>query len=156
MSKLKYGVVPTGQPMRRLADNAGFKASEVLSAKSGRFCVYDISETYWMVCDDNADTIGGYTPSVKSSVGTSGDRFPVFSVAGHWFELPYAASGVAATLTDAVGKALVGKKIDLLVASNIQYADNATSQAILRVVDYDVAENTLTVEVIDSAIGSQA
>jgi len=151
MSKNKLGTCDGKQDV--VLCEGAFYASAVLSAKSGRFVIYDTTSGYWKVAPDNADKITGYVEEHLTCSATSGGTvLSIISVRDRVFELPYAASGVVATLTDAVGKTLIGKLIDVYVASDIQYADNATSQAILRVEGYDVAENTLKVSVIDSAI----
>jgi hypothetical protein len=88
--------------------------------------------------------------TAKATSSTKGGtKFPITDVEGRISELPYAVSGAAATLTLAVAKTLIGKKIDLYVDANgVQYADNTASQAVLQVKGYSVKRNTLRVMVI--------
>lgn len=140
-------------------------ASQKLPAIGGRFVYWDISDAIWKACADNAVAIGGWveqstdslpagTGATKATSTTKGaDKFAIIDVEDRIVELPYAASGASATLTEAVGAGLIGKKIDLYVDANgVQYADNATNQAILQVKGYDVSRNTLKVEVIPAYI----
>ena len=143
----------------------GFEASQKLPALSGRFVYYDISSgasnhAGWLACADNSVTIGGFCnhdtdlmTSKATSSTANGTRLPIISVKDRVFELPYAASGAASTLTLAVAEALIGKKIDLYVDDNgVQYADNATSQEVLQVEGYSVERNTLKVSVVPAYI----
>ena len=156
MAKLKYGIADSKQ--NESYYTGAFYASQKLLAKSGRFVVYDISDGYMKACADNAAAVTGYVEEVMTTSATNGGTsLRIIDVRGKTFELPYAASGAAATLTEAVGKALIGKKIDLYVdADGVQYADNAANQAAFRVAGYNVAENTLLVSVLDANIVSQA
>jgi hypothetical protein len=109
-----------------------FSASQKLPAKSGRFVYWDISDGAtsggWNACTDGIATFGGYVKQHLTTSATKGaTKLPIIDIEGRVFELPYAASGAAATLTEAVGRILLGKKIDLYVDSDgIQYAENAT------------------------------
>lgn len=132
-----------------------FYASQKLPATGGRFVYYDISDGYWKACTDNITTFGGWVEQADAVTSTTngGTKYPIIDVEGRVFELPYATSGAASTLTEAVGKTLIGKKIDLYVDANgIQYADNAANQAVLQVKGYDAARNTLKVMVIPAYI----
>lgn len=158
MSKLKY--TSNDEKRDRVMCLGAFYASQKLPAKSGRFVYYDISDAYWKACADNSVTLGGWVEqhtsdltSDATSATNGGTKFQIIDVEGRTFELPYAASGAASTLTETVGAALIGKKIDLYVDSDgIQYADNTANQAVLQVKGYNVAENTLTVMVIPAYI----
>ena len=164
MSDLKYGVVD-GQPQHTFWGVTGtLITSGLLPAKSGRLVVYDVSDTTWKQCADNAAYITGYVEQVFPTAAScpAGTKVPIVSVKGHVFELPFARSGAAATLTQAILDAIVGLKIDIYVdGSYIQYADDANSgtagnQAVLLVEGGNLANNTLYVSVVDSAITSQA
>lgn len=132
-----------------------FEASEKLPAGGGRFVYYDISEGNWKACADNGQAIGGWVEQAKdATTATDGaDKFPIIDVEGRLFELPYAKDGSAATLTEAVAKTLIGKKIDLYVDANgVQYADNDADQAVFQVKGYNVERNALKVQVIPAYI----
>ena len=155
---LKYGT--TDGKTDEVFTQGAFAASVKLLAKSGRFVVYDVSDGYWKAAVNDATQISGFVDEVMTASATAGaTKLPIRRVQERTFELPYAAEGAAAALTEAVGKALIGKLIDLYVDANgYQYADNLATplQKILRVEACSVARNTLTVSVIDSAIVQQA
>lgn len=152
MSKIKYGLCDNKEDL--VLTKGAFGASKVLPAKSGRFVIYDISDGYWKGVANDTTAIGGYLEqSLTTSTSAGATVLPIIDVKGRTFELPYAAAGAAATLTEAVLATLIGKLIDIYVdANSVQYADNAANQAIFRVEGGDVAENTLKVSIIDSAI----
>ena len=155
-NKLKYGLAPgSAEPIFGHA-LMPFYASQVFSLLSGRYVRFDTDYGYWKICENNASLVGGYVMEggFTGSSTSGATKLPVIrNVNKCVFELPYAATGAAATLTAAVLAVLYDKLIDIYVASNIMYADNATDQANLRVRGGDVDNNTLYVSVIDSAIG---
>lgn len=153
---LKYGTFDGKDDV--IVVSGAFKASQKLPAKSGRFVIYDTSEAYWIPADDNAAAIGGYVEqSLTTSATAGGTVLPIIDPKGRIFELPYAATGAAATLTATVLKTLIGKFIDLYVdGDGIQYADNAANQAILRVEGGNVDNNTLYVSIKDSVVTQQS
>ena len=156
--KTKYGIAPYSGLDPIYGPEMGVYTSNVFSLKSGRYCVYGTSSAGMLACADNAAAISGFTQwtgtasattlATKISVAYNIDQFAT--------EMPYAASGAAATLTAAVLITIYSKLIDIFVSSNIQYADNAASQSVLRVVGGDVAENTLYVHVVDSKMNQAA
>ena len=156
MAELKFGTVDG--KVNEIYTKGAFQASQVLPAKSGRFVTYDVSDASWISCENDEATIGGYVEESLTTSATKGaTSLGIISVRQRVFKLPYAAAGAAATLTAAVAITLVGKLIDLYVDGNgVQYADNAASQAILRVEGHDVDNNALLVSVIDSAIVQQS
>jgi hypothetical protein len=141
-----------------------FSASQKLPARGGRFVYWDISDGAttggWNACTDAITTFGGWVEqhtdgltSGATSATKGATKFQVIDIENRIFELPYAAAGATATLTEAVGRVLIGKKIDLYVDSDgVQYAENATSQAVLQVKGYSVERNTLKVMVIPAYI----
>lgn len=148
MSLLKYGACDN--KMDWLLTGAGaFWASQKLPAAGGRFVYWDISDAYWKSCTDNQQAAGGWVKQAltTTSATNGGTIFPIMDIRDRIFELPYASGGAAATLTETVGKALLQKKIDLYVTSGVQYADNATDQALFIVRGYNVPRNTLKVMV---------
>jgi len=156
MAKLKYGVVGSSQVPLVPFCEGGFLASDVLSAKSGRFVVYDESDAYWRAANSGEATFNGYVEQHLTFSTTSGAKLPIFDIRGLTFELPWAnATDVTTQLTQATLDALIGQLCDLYVASNIQYADaGATSDNIFRIVGGDPNEGagTLYVQVVDTAI----
>lgn len=156
-NKNKYGVVQ-GSPI--FSTTGKFGASDVLSAKSGRYVVYDVSETYFRAVNNGENKITGYVEESLTCSATAGNTvLPVaLNVADFVCELPYSFDGATATLTQATLDTIIGKLIDIYVASNIQYADNRTTVAdsILRIVGGSVENNTLYVTVVDSAINQIA
>jgi hypothetical protein len=137
-----------------------FVASQKLPKLGGRFVYYDISETGWKSCTDGIQTIGGWvdqdTDSMPAGTYATGatsttalaTKFPITDVEHRIFELPYATSGAAATLTEAVGATLIDHACGLYVSSaSIQYAD-PTKSAVFVIKGYDVSRNTLKVEVL--------
>lgn len=158
MSDLKYGIVDSSQIPAIARMVGAFKASEVLSAKSGRFVVYDDSDNYWRVVASGEAKIGGYVEqSLTCSSTNGGTKLPVIDVRGLTFELPYAnATSVTTQLTQAVLDDLIGKTCDILVTSNIQYADaGATTDNMFRIVGGNPGKGygTLHVQVLDSFVG---
>jgi hypothetical protein len=156
MAKLKYGIVDSSQtPLVPFCVGA-FLASDVLSAKSGRFVVYDESDAYWRAANDGEATFNGYVEQHLTCAATSGQKLPIFDIRNHTFELPYAnATSVTTQLTQANLDAMIGQLCDLHVASNIQYADaGATTDNIFRIVGGDPTQGygTLYVQVVDTAI----
>lgn len=151
MADLKYGI-RSGTP--NYTHLAPFKASEVLSAKSGRLVLYDISDAYWRLVANGEAVVGGYVDHSLTCSATAGQtKLPIATNVDQLvFEMPYAYNGAAATLTSAVLETIVGKLIDIYVASNIQYADNrdSVSDSVLEVVGGDVNANTLYVKVVAS------
>lgn len=130
----------------------------VLSKKSGRYVVNDVSDDAFKICADNAAAITGYVEQDLTSSTTS--KKTVVSVATNVdqfvCELPYALAGAAGTLTDATLADAKGRQIDLYVASNIQYADVASDQAVFECVGGSVENNTLYVKVIAATMLNQA
>lgn len=158
MADLKYGVVGSSQEPLVPYCVGAFKASQVLSNKSGRFVTYDDSDNYWKTAESGEAKIGGYVEqSLTTSATAGGTKLSIFSVKNKVFELPYAnATSVTTQLTQATLDDLIGKTCDLYVASNIQYADaGATTDNMFRIVGGDPAKGygTLWVEIIDSFIG---
>jgi len=161
---LKYGWAPGygGEPVYSIRPNGdanpGFLASEVLSKKSGRYVIYDISDAYWRVCADNETKIGGYVDQDLTCSSTNGGTKLAIAQNVDQFctEMPYAVAGAVGTLTAAVLKTIIGKLIDIYVIGGIQYADNAALQTILRVVDGSVERNTLIVTVLNAKIDQVA
>jgi hypothetical protein len=159
MAKLKYGVAPGyGEPI--FSYKGKFLGSDVLSAKSGRYVVYDISDGYFRAVNDGENRITGYVEQALTCDSTSGNTvLPIATNVGLFAtEMPYSFDGLVATLTQAVLDTIVGKLIDIYVLNNIQYADNRTVVAdnVLQVVGGDVAENTLYVVVVGSVINQIA
>jgi hypothetical protein len=155
-NKLIYGLAPGSAEPLFGATLRPFKASQVFKALSLRYVRYDTGDGYWLTCGDNEAAVGGFVmESGFTGSSTAGaTKLPVIRNVGQCvFEGPYAAAGAAATLTQAVLDTLDDKIIDLYVASSIQYADNATTQHILRVHGGDVDNNTLYVSVMDADIG---
>ena len=156
-TQLKYGV-RYGKP--EFTHNAKLLASTVLPAKSGRFVVYDISDGYFKAVATSGSYISGYIEESLTASATSGVTvLPLATnVQECIFEVPYATSGAAGTLTQAVGDALVAKKVDLYVDTNgIQFANcSATSQALLEIVGFSVPNNTVYVKVVDAAQNQQS
>ncbi len=153
MSKLKYGVTD-GIP--QYTTEGTFLASDVISKKSGRYVVYDISDGYWRAVNDGEAVVGGYIPEDATCSTTSVDKFSIATNVDQFStEMPYSFDGAAATLTQAVLNTLIGKFIDIYVANNIQYADNRTTVAdsLFIVTGGSVAENTLKVKVSSSKMG---
>jgi hypothetical protein len=148
MCKMKYGIID-GKP--RVTTDAPMYASTVLPAKSGRFIVYDTSATYYRAPATDEDAITAYVEQNLTCSATSGsDRLPaVTNLAELTFELPYATSGAAATLTAAVLETLKGKLVDIYVdGDGVQYANASASTDDMFVVQGgSVAENTLYVTV---------
>lgn len=153
MALLKYSSCDNKKDF--VMGKGAFYASQKLPPTGGRFAYYDISDGYWKSCTDNQQAIGAWVEESDAVTSTTngGSSYQLVDVEGRIFELPYAASGAAATLTEAVAKTLVGKLIDLYVDSNgVQYADNAADQAVFQVKGYDVSRNTLKVQVLDAYI----
>lgn len=156
VTAMKYGV--RGElPLILIEGTCTYATSTVLPALSARFVVYDISDATWGAIATSAAVITGYT-EVVSTATAAGAVLPTFSVRNRRFEVPYATAGAAATLTEAVGKTLIGKAVDAYVDGNgIQYANcSSTTQAIFRIVGYDVAKNVVICEIPDSMIASKA
>lgn len=146
-SIMKYGVI-FGEP--KYSYQAPMYGAEVLSAKSGRYVIYDRDLTYWKACTTGESYIGGYVEQSLTCSTTSG--ITVLPVAVNVWEfateLPYATAGAAATLTAAVLKTLIGTACDLYATGNIQYADAAvTTDSLFIIVGGNVAHNSLYVVV---------
>jgi hypothetical protein len=152
---LKYGVV-WGTPI--FGHKAPWLASDVVSKKSGRYCVYDISDGYWRASNNGENKISAYVEHDFTAGSSSGaEEYPVAqNVNAFCTELPYAIGGAAGTLTEALLATYLSLLMDLYVASNIQYADIQTNDNILRCWGGSVSHNTLFVTVVDSAIASIA
>ena len=157
-NKLKLGIVNSSRTPLVPYTVGAFLASDVLSALSGRFVVYDESDTYWRASNSGEATLNGYVEQHLTCSSTNGgSKLPIFDVRGLTFELPWAnATDVTTALTKAVLDALIGQLCDIYVASNIQYADSgATSDNIFRIVGGDPdggTYGTLFVQVVDGAI----
>ncbi len=156
--KTKYGVAPYSTVKPIESPEGLFYASQVLSKLSGRYVVYGTSSTYFLACADNAAAASGYVTWTGTTSSTNGGTKLAIAMNIDQFatELPYAASGAAATLTNAVLVTLYSKLIDMYVTSNIQYADNNASQSAFRIVGGDAAENTLYITVLNSKLNQAA
>lgn len=152
MADLKFGTCD-GKENITFTEGA-FGSSQVLPSKSGRFVVKASGASIWTAAADNAVKLGGYLEESLTTSAISGEtKLPVIDLRGRTFELPYAAAGAAATLTEVVGITIIKKLIPLYVDGNSnQYANNAAGGGILRIEAFSVANNTLKVSVIDSAI----
>lgn len=154
-NKMKYGLAPGSADPIWGSSLAKMYASVVLNHLSGRYVRYDSGDAGWILCANDEAKVGGYImeSGFTCNATTGITQLPVIrNVNECAFELPYAASGAAATLTQAVLDVLWDKIIDIYVTGNIQYADNATSQTIIRVRGGDVENNTLYTSVIDADI----
>ncbi len=151
MSKLKYGNIGLlGEPLFTLAGK--MYASTVLSAKSGRYVVADISDTYWRAPATNEAAVNGYIDQHLTCNSTSGNTIlPVATnVCDFATEMPYSEAEAAVTLTAAKLILAIGVPGDFYVAANIQYWDNASTQNVLKCVGGDVAEGTVYAVVMDA------
>lgn len=155
MAKLKMGVI-SGKPL--FTTMGKFKASEVLSARSGRYVTFDASADYYVVTPSNNGEVSGYVEQNLTCIATDkATELPIATNIGDFVcELPY-ASGEAtdSTLTQANLDTYLGDHIDIYT-STIQYADISTSQGIFVVVGGSVANNSLYVRVVDGDIDQQA
>lgn len=131
-----------------------FYSSVVLSAKSGRYVVYDKSYDAWIPCGDNEIGVGGYVE--HSLICNATDKTTVLPIATNIddfvTEMPYGSGNSAGTLTKALLLDTIGGidagLIDFYVdGSNIQYADASSNQDMLIPVGGSVKNNTLYVTV---------
>lgn len=135
-----------------------FNADVVLSAKSGRYVVYNYGDDFWDVCGNDAAAITGYVDHSVICGGTDGDtKLPIaVNVDNFVTEMPYAAGGSAGTLSLSTLLDLIGGNdsgpIDIYATGNIQYADVANSQDLLLPVGGSVKNNTLYVTVLNADI----
>ncbi|MFA6315701.1 MAG: hypothetical protein WC648_05040, partial [Candidatus Paceibacterota bacterium] len=94
--------------------------------------------------------------TAKATSATDGaSKLQILDIQNRYFELPYAAEGVAATLTEAVGRTLINKLMDLYVDSDgVQYADNmgTPGYSVFKCKGYSVENNTLKIMVVPAYI----
>ena len=152
--KLKYGII-SGTP--NYTYTCKIKTSEVLSAKSGRYVVFDTGSAHCKVAPDNATKISGYIEDSLTIDASTEEAFPVASNPDQFVcELPYASAGTAQTsLTAAVLLTLFSDIGDIFVdGSDIQYADVAQSENIMRIVGGDITIPTLYITILNETLGN--
>lgn len=155
-NKPKFGII-FGRELALFTHKCELLASDVLSAKSGRYLVYDQSDTYFRAVNDGEAAISAYTDWSGTANATSGKTKveAAFNVDMFVCELPFAAAGAASTLTAALLKTYLGNSYDIYVTGNIQYADVQTTDTIIRVVGGSVQNNSLYTIANNADIGSQ-
>ena len=71
-NKLKYGVAPSYSGEPAYTWEAEIYGSDVLSPKSGRLVVYDISDAYFRAVNDGENKVSGYVDQDFTANSTSG------------------------------------------------------------------------------------
>jgi hypothetical protein len=147
MAKTKLGAV--NEHARQFSPNAlPVYASQVFSAKSGRFVNGQVQAGYITSAADGADYLMGAVDFVGTTSSTSGGTKLAVDVSTETiYEVPAWASA-ATTVTQAIIDAYIGKACDLKVDTNIQYADYDTAtDDVLLIVGGSVADNCLYVKI---------
>ena len=125
VNPLRAGIVRGEQP----AFEMGCEASQVFAAWSGRF-VKRGSNGYAQVAGDGDTELVGWMEAdpgtVSSTAATAyATKYPVHSSLSEQFMLPLRYDN--ATYTQNYAETLIGKTCDLVIVSNVQYANLTTS-----------------------------
>ena len=152
-SKLKYGVI-SGTP--NYTYTSKFKTSVVLSAKSGRYVVYDSSDIACRLAATDEVAISGYIEESLTIDASIKEAFPIATNPDQFVcELPYSTSETEQTsLTAAELLAFFSDIGDIYVDGDIQYADTLASpnQSVIRIVGGDITIPTLYTVVVSAKV----
>lgn len=144
---MNYGIIHVPAVCAKMPD-APLAASVIFKNLGGKFVTKDGSGNYAISAasdtqiDGWADIAGDFTSSSTAAT----DKAQVVIDLGAIFEIPVSPADTA--LTDAGLKTLMRKTCDLVVASNVQYADtDASSTDVIKIVGGNVARNTVYVQI---------
>lgn len=147
MAKSKYGIVKNNH-LAHYTHAIGVGASEVFSAKSGRFVELDGGSGDIKAATSGAAALIGAVDFVGTASSTEGGtELPVQTSTQVVYEMPvYDGTTAGVSVSQDTIDSYVGRTCDLYVASNIQYADtNGDTDETFIIVGGDADENTLYV-----------
>lgn len=118
-----------------------FAASQVIARQSGKFVKLDANKRADIADDGDGELYGWAVASSSTTLTTSSTagvtKLPVCVSFDAFFMIPIAVSGAAAARTEAQMEALVGEVCDLVVVSDIQYANvDQSDEDTIQIVDW--------------------
>lgn len=150
MGKTVYGIIANEHLSNWTKDDLQAAASQVFSAKSGRFVA--ISSGRMIVATAGLDRIVGYTSYIGTTSSTAGDTsIPVNISRDVIYEVP---AHIASAFTAANLRDYLFDVADIHVASNIQYVNltDSTADDIFHIVGGNVTLQTIYVRLNETEV----